>query len=99
VTVLAKVLADDVAADGVTVNNIAPGPILTNRLRELQGKLAEQAGIGIDEQLRRFAEHIPVRRIGRPEDVGDLCAFLCSPRASFINGQTVVVDGGINRSI
>jgi 3-oxoacyl-[acyl-carrier protein] reductase len=99
VTVLAKVLADDVAADGVTVNNIAPGPILTDRLRELQGKAAAQAGVDLDEQLRRYAERIPVRRVGRPEEVGDLCAYLCSARAGFLTGQTIVVDGGINRSI
>lgn len=99
VTVLAKVLADDLAPDGVTVNNIAPGPILTDRLRELQQQAAARAGIGIDEQLSRFAEHIPVRRVGMPEEIGDLCAFLCSPRAGFITGQTIVADGGINRSI
>jgi 3-oxoacyl-[acyl-carrier protein] reductase len=99
VIVLAKVLADEVAAAGVTVNNIAPGPILTDRLRELQGTAAAQAGIDLDEQMRRVADRIPVRRLGRPEDIGDLCAFLCSARSGFLTGQTIVVDGGINRSI
>ncbi|AEA25894.1 SDR family oxidoreductase [Pseudonocardia benzenivorans] len=99
VTILAKVVADTHAADGVTVNTIAPGPILTDRLRELQGKLAAAAGIDLDEQLRRAAADIPARRIGRPEEVGDLCAFLCSERAGYLTGQTIVVDGGVNRAI
>lgn len=98
VTVLGKVLANDLGADGITVNTIAPGPILTDRLRELQAKAAAEAGIELDEQLRRYAERIPVRRVGRPEEIGDLCAYLCSRRAGFLTGQTIVVDGGINRS-
>lgn len=98
VTVLAKVLADDFGPAGVTVNNIAPGPVLTDRLRELQGKAAAAAGLDLDDQLRQYAAGIPVRRVGAPEEVGDLCAYLCSEQAGFITGQTVVVDGGINRS-
>jgi 3-oxoacyl-[acyl-carrier protein] reductase len=99
VTVVAKVLASDLGPDGVTVNTIAPGPVLTGRLRELQQRAADAAGIGLDEQLDRYAQGIPVRRVGLPGEVGDLCAFLCSPQAGFINGQTIVVDGGINRAI
>jgi len=99
VTVLAKVLASDFGPEGVTVNNVAPGPILTDRLRELQGKAAAAAGVELDEQLRRYSRDVPVRRVGLPEEVGDLCAFLCSTQAGFITGQTVVIDGGINRSV
>ena len=60
---------------------------------------AGSAGITPDEQLRRFAQTIPVRRLGQPNEIGDLCAYLCSPQAGYLTGQTIVVDGGINRAI
>lgn len=99
VTVMAKTLADEYGPQGVTVNNIAPGPILTDRLEQLQRRLAASAGVDMAEQLRRYAGSIPVRRVGRPEEIGALCAFLCSAHAGFLTGQTIVVDGGINRAV
>jgi 3-oxoacyl-[acyl-carrier protein] reductase len=99
VTVMAKTIASDLASFGITVNNIAPGPIMTARLTEILSARAQHHGITPDEQFKRFAESIPVRRMGRPEEIGDLCAYLCSPQAGYLTGQTIVVDGGINRSI
>jgi 3-oxoacyl-[acyl-carrier protein] reductase len=99
VTVMAKVLADEYGPHGITVNNIAPGPILTDRLWHLQRRQADSAGVDLEEQLRRSSEQIPVRRVGRPEEIGALCAFLCSANAGFLTGQTIVVDGGINRAV
>jgi 3-oxoacyl-[acyl-carrier protein] reductase len=99
VTVMAKTIATDLAPYGITVNNIAPGPILTDRITEIFSARARSAGTAPDELLRRFAQTIPVRRLGRPEEIGDLCAYLCSPQAGYLTGQTIVVDGGINRSI
>jgi 3-oxoacyl-[acyl-carrier protein] reductase len=99
VTVMAKTIASDLAPFGITVNNIAPGPIMTARLTEILSARAQHHGITPDEQFKRFAETIPVRRMGRPEEIGDLCAYLCSPQAGYLTGQTIVVDGGINRSI
>jgi 3-oxoacyl-[acyl-carrier protein] reductase len=99
VTVMAKTIASDLAPFGITVNNIAPGPILTDRITEIFSARAQSSGTTPDEPLRRFAQTIPLRRLGRPEEIGDLCAYLCSPQAGYLTGQTIVVDGGINRSI
>jgi len=99
VTVMAKTIATDLAPYGITVNNIAPGPIMTDRLTEILSARAKSLGITSDEAFKRFAQTIPVRRMGRPNEIGDLCAYLCSPQAGYLTGQTIVVDGGVNRSI
>ncbi|MBO9578988.1 MAG: SDR family oxidoreductase [Microbacteriaceae bacterium] len=99
VALAAKVLASDLGPAGVTVNNIAPGPVLTDRLIGIMQAFADRDGRTLEEQLERNALAVPVRRNGLPEDVADLCAFLCSSRAGFITGQTIVVDGGFNRAV
>jgi 3-oxoacyl-[acyl-carrier protein] reductase len=99
VTVVAKTIATDLAPFGITVNNVAPGPILTDRLNEILTSRAKAQGITLDEQMERFCARIPVRRVGQPKEIGDLCAFLCSIQAGYVTGQSIVVDGGVNRSI
>ena len=99
VTVMAKTIASDLAPYGITVNNIAPGPIMTDRLIEILSARAKNLGITLDEQFSLFSQTIPVQRMGKPNEIGDLCAYLCSSQAGYLTGQTIVVDGGINRSI
>jgi 3-oxoacyl-[acyl-carrier protein] reductase len=99
VTVMAKTIAADLAPYGITVNNIAPGPIKTDRLTELYKARAKSLGIDAEEQSKRLAETIPVRRMGEPKEIGDLCAYLASAQAGYLTGQSIVVDGGINRAI
>jgi 3-oxoacyl-[acyl-carrier protein] reductase len=99
VTVMAKTIASDLAPYGITVNNIAPGPIMTDRLTEILSARAKSSGVTLDALFKRFAETIPVRRMGQPNEIGDLCAYLCSPQAGYLTGQTIVVDVGVNRSI
>ena len=99
VTVMAKTIASDLAPFGITVNNIAPGPIMTDRLIAIQTARAKDLGITVDEQFRRFSATVPVRRIGKPEEIGSLCAYLCSLQAGYLTGQSIVVDGGITRAI
>ena len=90
VTGLAKTLSRELGPDGVTVNCIAPESVLTDRVRQLQ-ELAGRSGLG--------GQDLPLRRMGRPDEVGALCAYLASGPAGFITGQTVGIDGGGLRGI
>jgi 3-oxoacyl-[acyl-carrier protein] reductase len=87
---LLETLADEVAGDGVTVNTVATGMFATDRLADHHGSL-EQA-----EAAAR--ERIPARRLGQPEEYGDLVAFLCSERAAYLTGTVIPIDGGLLRS-
>jgi 3-oxoacyl-[acyl-carrier protein] reductase len=96
---MAKLLSDEVASFGITVNNVAPGIILTDRVR--QTSLKQRLDRGMDEKagLEDIAQSIPARRAGQPEELGALVAFLASNKAAYITGSTIAVDGGAIRSI
>lgn len=89
-----KTLAAEVAADGVTVNLLLPGQIATDRLASLHAAMAERSGTTREEVTARAIAGIPAGRLGRPEEFGDIAAFLASPRAGFITGSAIKVDGG-----
>jgi 3-oxoacyl-[acyl-carrier protein] reductase len=92
---LAKTLADELAPDQITVNTVLPGRILTDRLRELFRARADQTGIPVDDLARQeVAKEVPLGRVGEPEDMGSLVAYLCSDAAAYITGQLIAVDGG-----
>jgi len=96
---LVKSLAGEFGKDGITVNNVAPGFTATERLEELAQKRAKQGGVTEDEIRNRWAMDTPVRRLGKPEDIADTLVWLASDQASFITGQTIMVDGGIYRGM
>jgi 3-oxoacyl-[acyl-carrier protein] reductase len=97
---LAKTLADELAPDRITVHNVLPGRILTDRLRSLFAETARQAGTDTDDLVQtEMAQDIPLGRVGEPADMGHLVAFLCSAPASYLTGLTVAVDGGLLRGI
>ena len=85
-----KTLSREVAADGITVNTVATGRFATERLADAGGSLesAEEAA----------KQEIPAARLGRPEEYGDLVAFLCSERAAYVTGTVIPIDGGLLRS-
>jgi 3-oxoacyl-[acyl-carrier protein] reductase len=90
----ARTLANEVAADGVTVNNILPGYTLTERVEQLSQATAKREGITTEAALQKWDAEIPMRRLGNPREFGALAAFLASERASYITGQSIAVDGG-----
>ena len=94
VTGFARTLANEVATDGVTVNNILPGYTRTERVEELAAATAEKEGLTPAEIVGRFEKQIPMRRLGEPAEFAALAAFLASERASYITGQSIAVDGG-----
>ena len=92
-------LAREVAAKGVTVNNILPGLMDTPALQRVYRAQALRENISEDDAKSRMAETIPARRLGTEDDFGPLCAFLCSRHAGYITAQNVTVDGGLVRAI
>ncbi|MGD2039983.1 MAG: SDR family oxidoreductase [Anaerolineae bacterium] len=94
VTGLAKTLSTQVAADGVTINNVAPGYTRTDRVLELAEARAAKEGKSVDEALAETTASFPMQRMGEPAELAALVAFLASERASYITGTTIQVDGG-----
>src|SRR5687768_11469507 len=99
VTGWARTLANEVAREGVTVNNVLPGYTRTDRVTELNAARAKSEGIEIEEIQRRIEGQIPMRRLGEPREFAAMVAFLASERASYITGQSIAVDGGWIRSL
>lgn len=96
---LVKTLADELAPDGIRVNNLIPGRIDTARVAQLDQNAASRQGISVEEVRQRSISKIPLKRLGTIDDFGAAGAFLLSPAAGYITGATLRVDGGTMRSI
>lgn len=96
---LVRTLAKEVGEHKVTVNGIMPGIIKTDRMIQLAKDKAEREGITTEEALDDYAKPIPIGRLGNPEEIGYMVAFLASEYASYINGALIPVDGGRLNSV
>jgi 3-oxoacyl-[acyl-carrier protein] reductase len=92
---LAKSLANELAPTGVTVNVVCPGMTDTDRLRHLNEAVARANGRPVAEVAAERARSIPMGRLGRPEEIGAMIAFLASTKAAYVTGTVIAVDGGV----
>jgi 3-oxoacyl-[acyl-carrier protein] reductase len=84
---------------GITVNNVLPGLHDTDRIVGLADAVAAREGVTPDDVRARWLAQVPERRLGNPDDLGELVAFLCSPAGGYVRGAAIPVDGGRMRSI
>ncbi len=96
---LVKSLANEFGKDGILVNNVGPGFTATDRLKELAKARASSSGKSEQEILAAWAADAPLRRLGEPREVAETIVWLASERASYITGQTVLVDGGMYKGL
>lgn len=87
-------VARQVAVHGVTINHLLPGAFDTDRIHVLNAKRAAELGTTADTMREAREQSIPARRMGKPDEFGAACAFLCSTQAGYITGQSLLIDGG-----
>ena len=95
----AKTLAGELAADGITVNNVLPGFMRTARLDGIIDAQMQKTGRSEEELATEMVAAVPARRFGEPGEVAAVIAFLCTPAASYVNGVSIAVDGGRTKSL
>ncbi|MBV8809670.1 MAG: SDR family oxidoreductase [Acidobacteriaceae bacterium] len=96
---LVRTLATDFGKDGILVNNVAPGYTATDRLNEIVVRRAATSGESREQIEKAWTDQIPIGRLGRPEEIADAIVWLASNRASFVTGQTLLVDGGMYKGL
>jgi 3-oxoacyl-[acyl-carrier protein] reductase len=90
----AKAFAEQGIKDGVQVNSIIPGPVMTARRRSFMEKWAPAHNMSVEEAMKQFPEKVEISRYGQPEEIADLLAFMVSPAARWMTGTSVRMDGG-----
>jgi 3-oxoacyl-[acyl-carrier protein] reductase len=98
-TAFCKGLSIEIAADNVTINNLLPERIDTDRQHFMADRMVAQEHTSTEEARRRIMDSLPAKRFGTVAEFGDACAFLCSAQAGFISGQNLQIDGGSYRGL
>jgi 3-oxoacyl-[acyl-carrier protein] reductase len=96
---LAKAFAEQGIKDGIQVNSVVPGPVMTGRRRSFMEKWAPAHGLTVEQATKKFPEEAGISRYGKPEEIAELMAFLVSPAAKWLTGTSVRIDGGEIKSI
>ncbi|BBU30357.1 short-chain dehydrogenase [Burkholderia sp. THE68] len=94
IVAMAKAFADRGVADGVQVNSILPGPVMTDRRRSYMERYAPAHGMTVEEALEKFPEQAGITRYGKPEDIAEFMAFVLSPAGRWLIGASLRMDGG-----
>ncbi len=96
---LIKSLSNEYGRDNILFNNVGPGLIATDRLMSIAGKRASAAGVSVDEMIETLSANASLKRVGQPDEFAAVATFLCSEKASYVTGTSLMVDGGLTKGI
>ena len=94
-----KTLAAEYGPHNILFNNVGPGLINTDRLRSIAGRRAKAAGINREQMIEQLASQCALKRVGQPQEFADVVAFLCSERVSYVTGSSLMIDGGLVKTV